>query len=93
MRLTNSEAIRIAKERRDFKDRQAREELAAIREPDKLTQLQGEVARLKLERDHALLALRNVLVETNFISLAAARSYIREVLDERIEPTPDAAED
>ena len=33
---------------RDAKDKRAREELAAIKRPDELTRLHGEVARLKL---------------------------------------------
>ena len=40
------------------------------------------IAELEGERDRLQEALRNVLVETNFISLQAARSYIKEVLEE-----------
>jgi hypothetical protein len=41
-------------------------------------------ARAILERDRLRNVLENVLIETNFISLDAARSYIREVLEESI---------
>lgn len=65
MRLTNTEAIRIAKERREFKDRQARDELAAIKRPDELTRLQGDRARL-------LVALHNLYREHRALLAASA---------------------